>query len=115
MNAIKQAAVDLAGSINLTLGWRAADPAFDPCRNRYTGGVVLSQRGAEAIVCVLDHSADLEAETIRMARRASALAVPSLDLDVYIALVDVLHLPQLPARYEPPTIHDIGVVLPLRG
>lgn len=53
MNAMKQAATDLAGSINLTLGWRAADPEFDLSRIRYTGGVVLGPRGAQEVVRLL--------------------------------------------------------------
>lgn len=105
MNAL--AATDLCASINLTLGWRASDPAFDPQRLAYTGGVVLSQRGAEAIVHILDHTADLEAEVIRTARRE--LFVPTAELDVFIALLDVpcpVRMPDLPKRYTPPTVRD---------
>ncbi len=53
MNIMKQAGTDLAGSINLTLGWRAADPEFDLSCMRYTGGVVLSSRGAQEVMRLL--------------------------------------------------------------
>lgn len=60
----KEAAEDLAGAVNLSLGWRTASPEFCPVCGRYTGRIVLGARGLLGIIDVIETGIAFREEAI---------------------------------------------------
>jgi len=67
---VTDAAIDRAGSLNLTLGFRACEP-------HTSGAVLLSRRGVEAVVRLAEHADRADANVIRLHHELSpgALAI----------------------------------------